>query len=386
MESSQLATGNQSYDTRRFGRPELLVNGLLVLMFGGLLFFFPALYGYMLMEDTPPEWFGFLTLMWGALLWGRSSFRRSRKRQWLGMLFCGAMAAFSFFVAGEEISWGQRIFGFTPPEYFLQRNVQMEVTLHNISSPWMQPRRMGALFMLIYGVGVPLLAWAIKPLGRLLYRLGIPVPSFGAATGFAVGAWLMSAPITATDDEVGEVFFAFSLTAVAAIAAHGMVRRRERVILKGAGVLLAASLLLSALCFMKPEHREQIFNVGHLQAGMGYEGRGMMLEAAREYEQLAEYWESHWELWIRVMTMYYEGGNMYKAEEIATRFLAVNKRQWRVYEILAEIGRRSGKKKTIEQVFRRILIDEPYNIYAKQALRALHGHRWMYEEYAAKEG
>lgn len=37
-----------------------------------------------------------------------------------------------FFVAMEEISWGQRIFGFSTPESIQQKNVQGEITLHNI--------------------------------------------------------------------------------------------------------------------------------------------------------------------------------------------------------------------------------------------------------------
>lgn len=43
-----------------------------------------------------------------------------------------AFAAVMFFCAGEEISWGQRIFGFATPEGFEEINKQDELTLHNI--------------------------------------------------------------------------------------------------------------------------------------------------------------------------------------------------------------------------------------------------------------
>ena len=41
-----------------------------------------------------------------------------------------------FFIvcAGEEISWGQRIFEFDSPEIMLSINKQQETTLHNIGS------------------------------------------------------------------------------------------------------------------------------------------------------------------------------------------------------------------------------------------------------------
>lgn len=38
-----------------------------------------------------------------------------------------------FFVSGDEISWGQRLFGFITPTEFAQENLQDEVTVHNIN-------------------------------------------------------------------------------------------------------------------------------------------------------------------------------------------------------------------------------------------------------------
>lgn len=39
-----------------------------------------------------------------------------------------------FIVAGDEISWGQKIFSYTPPEFVSQNNSQNEMTLHNTKS------------------------------------------------------------------------------------------------------------------------------------------------------------------------------------------------------------------------------------------------------------
>ena len=38
------------------------------------------------------------------------------------------------FVAGEEISWGQRIFGFATPDFLIRLNNQKEFTVHNIAN------------------------------------------------------------------------------------------------------------------------------------------------------------------------------------------------------------------------------------------------------------
>ncbi|WP_345273129.1 hypothetical protein [Flaviramulus aquimarinus] len=42
------------------------------------------------------------------------------------------MAIVFFFIAMEEIAWGQQFFNFATPENFEKINVQGEVTLHNI--------------------------------------------------------------------------------------------------------------------------------------------------------------------------------------------------------------------------------------------------------------
>jgi hypothetical protein len=56
---------------------------------------------------------------------------------YLGLLFIFT-AACLFFVAGDEVSWGQRIFGIQTPEYWSQLNSQKETTLHNLYSvQWM---------------------------------------------------------------------------------------------------------------------------------------------------------------------------------------------------------------------------------------------------------
>ncbi len=53
---------------------------------------------------------------------------------------CLILAGFMFlFGAGEEISWGQRIFNIETPEFFKKHNAQKEMNLHNLvisSSMW----------------------------------------------------------------------------------------------------------------------------------------------------------------------------------------------------------------------------------------------------------
>lgn len=61
------------------------------------------------------------------------------------------------YFAGEEVSWGQHLFGWSTPEPFQTLNRQQETNLHNISS-WFdrKPRALVETWILVAGLAVPL--------------------------------------------------------------------------------------------------------------------------------------------------------------------------------------------------------------------------------------
>lgn len=63
----------------------------------------------------------------------------------------------SVYFAGEEVSWGQHLFGWQTPEVFQVLNRQQETNLHNISS-WFdrKPRAAVEMWILLAGLAVPL--------------------------------------------------------------------------------------------------------------------------------------------------------------------------------------------------------------------------------------
>ncbi|GAA6135760.1 hypothetical protein NBRC116188_25500 [Oceaniserpentilla sp. 4NH20-0058] len=83
-------------------------------------------------EDGPIEW---LTVV-GLLLSLCVAINRVislRKSKNAGFLAVWAfLALVCFFGAGEEISWGQRIFNIESSEWFKQNNAQQETNLHNL--------------------------------------------------------------------------------------------------------------------------------------------------------------------------------------------------------------------------------------------------------------
>ncbi|HSV94357.1 MAG TPA: hypothetical protein VLH94_00055 [Spirochaetia bacterium] len=91
------------------------------------------IFGLIINEDGVLEITQFLMFLASSVISFLISikFRAKNKTFSLVFLLCSISM---FFVAGEEISWGQRILFFSTPEILYEINTQKETTLHNIST------------------------------------------------------------------------------------------------------------------------------------------------------------------------------------------------------------------------------------------------------------
>jgi hypothetical protein len=122
--------------TQTLRRPELAAYAVvLALLVAGLALahvdheFFDRRY---VVEDGPIEWLTVIAFAAGAVVCLRRAFilRASRPAKFIAVtILLGLMF---LFVAGEEISWGQRLFDVESGEFFEQHNAQAETNLHNI--------------------------------------------------------------------------------------------------------------------------------------------------------------------------------------------------------------------------------------------------------------
>lgn len=113
-------------------------------------------------EDGIVEWATVFAFVAAAALLLRGVRGAFRDSPLLGVaLVC--IGAFCLFVAGEEISWGQRLFAFQPPEAFLERNFQQEMNLHNVLMDErglgfaLESKHLVAAIAVLHGVVGPLL-------------------------------------------------------------------------------------------------------------------------------------------------------------------------------------------------------------------------------------
>ncbi len=72
----------------------------------------------------------FLFLASVVALYRIFEYRKLKKPLWI--LTASVLAFLFFFAAGEEISWGQRIFNIESSDFFLENNIQDETNFHNL--------------------------------------------------------------------------------------------------------------------------------------------------------------------------------------------------------------------------------------------------------------
>lgn len=119
-----------------------------------------------------------------------------------------ALAFLFFFAAGEEISWGQRIFHVQTPEPLREVNNQGEITLHNIpiAGHEIPLETMFDLLWLFLTVIVPFVSM-YKPARRMINRL-LPITHWGVGALFFLNyIWAKVAKLLYVDKYVFDLVF-----------------------------------------------------------------------------------------------------------------------------------------------------------------------------------
>jgi uncharacterized membrane protein len=112
----------------------------------------------------------------GALVYvvrARAVLRRQGETAFSHLYLVTALAF--VFLVGEEVSWGQRFFGWATPEHFAEINRQAETTLHNIEGVH-QKVGWALLFIGLYGTVLPFVVRGLEWGRRHREHLDLLVP------------------------------------------------------------------------------------------------------------------------------------------------------------------------------------------------------------------
>ncbi|MBU0679872.1 MAG: hypothetical protein KKD73_00470 [Proteobacteria bacterium] len=259
---------------------------------------FPQLYILATYEDLPGEWtqvFFFAATLLGSLLLVR---HRHPYR-----LFFALLALACFYVVGEEISWGQRLFSFASPEFFQRHNLQQEVNLHNfLTGPvatW--PKRIievGLVCGLVgYGLIYPLLQRSGNRLAQWLADHGLPVPPLYLSPYFVTGALCEVRLFSFNEAEIAELLIAMAL---AFLTLHYYLLQKQEgqehapwlpglAMISVVFVSLLGAASVSWYCWQAPQLHEQTaerIRAGQEKFALRYSRYGDWHKAADLYEAL----------------------------------------------------------------------------------------------------
>ncbi|MDT0277390.1 hypothetical protein [Blastococcus goldschmidtiae] len=110
-------------------------------------------YYEVLAEDRPVEWLQFALCLMTALFGLAAARRLAVRRQFAAAGALLLVGLGSFFLAGEEISWAQRVFAFGTPEQLASTNSQEEFNLHNLHAVGFDVQDMFKIFSFLLGLG-----------------------------------------------------------------------------------------------------------------------------------------------------------------------------------------------------------------------------------------
>lgn len=133
------------------------------------------------MEDGVIEWFTADALLFSSFL---CFYRFLKLRKVRSALFSGMLLFLTllfFFGAGEELSWGQRIFNVESSEFFLEHNAQGETNFHNMVvgdtkiNKLIFSQLLG-LIIIVYICVFPWVSLKVAWIRRLATQFAVPIP------------------------------------------------------------------------------------------------------------------------------------------------------------------------------------------------------------------
>ena len=176
----------------------------------------PIAYIWATYEDLLGEWAQFYLFLFALIFSIRNSILTSQFR-----LFFITLAIACFYVIMEEISWGQRIFGWGTSEFFKKNNLQGETNLHNmLTGPYTTVLKQSLEYMLAiglsgYGLCYPLAIKYKWKIALWLEHHGLPAPPLYVAPFFVAAAYLELGALSFNEAEIAEIFVGLGLSLMA---------------------------------------------------------------------------------------------------------------------------------------------------------------------------
>ena len=289
-----------------------------------LYFLQPVGYVYFITEDSWAEYGSFVSWTMASCFLGWMLFKdRGIRKPGFVLLALG-----TFFLAVEEISWGQRILDLPSPTFFAEYNLQGETNLHNLGV--LPKYSMIGFATFLWSILLPLLTRKWEWLRGWCDRLGIPIVPIHLFPLFLLPIFYFIYYPVLRSDEVAELFLAIAIAALSLNLAL-MTRRGARgqgapATLATAGMMVTLGILTVFLVqfYSWPELLKYNLN---LFAGTSFPEKGMYQQSEMVFDYLNQHPqfltpETHFRQGVLLM----QRGQHAKAKQILELALADQKR------------------------------------------------------------
>lgn len=147
-------------------------------------------------EDGAVEYMTAILLFCSSILMYSRLFKQYKQHKTLWRIGVFSIAFIFFFGAGEEISWGQRIFGIESSEYFNENNAQGETNLHNIVIDGKKVNKIVfsqllTIVLIIYLIILPIMYRKLNWVKKLVDSFGVPIVHWQHTIAFVVCTLLL---------------------------------------------------------------------------------------------------------------------------------------------------------------------------------------------------
>lgn len=158
-----------------------------------LLFFESALVA----EDGFFQWMIFYTLLFASIM---CFYRASILKPFRGMTFatCLVLGGIIFLAfAMDEISWGQRLFDFSTPNFFITHNTKMQLNFHHLVLNGFHVNNIVftlgiKIIATLYFLVLPFFYTKLEQLKSFVNRFAIPLPRYTQTGAYLILAGLVS--------------------------------------------------------------------------------------------------------------------------------------------------------------------------------------------------
>jgi len=187
----------------------------------------PAYSAELLREDSVVEWATALAIFATAVLSGVLAWSLWRDGMRVQAVAYAFFALGSILAGGEEISWGQRLFGFGTPESLRGANEQEELNVHNLGDVY-PVYVAGMLLIGLYGSVGSWLVYRVRQWRTPNWYLFMP-PVFLSAAFLQLAAYRLLRYVGVEGHDYGEWCEFCVAAAISVFVALNVRRRRSRI-------------------------------------------------------------------------------------------------------------------------------------------------------------